>query len=91
MKALLQYPAPERDAKLLAELPSPMPGNPALAAVLTEAMAKEFMRGEAMNKNANFPKSVAAVEVVAGVLICPFRTFRGKRLDQICGRGHSRT
>lgn len=42
MKALLADPTPEKAEKLLADLPSLIPDDPALAAVIAEAMAAEF-------------------------------------------------
>lgn len=42
VKALLDDPTPEAAEKLLADLPSLIPDDPALAAVIAEAMAAEF-------------------------------------------------
>ena len=42
VKALLDNPTPEAADKLLADLPSLIPDDPALAAVIAEAMAAEF-------------------------------------------------
>ena len=42
VKALLADPTPEKAEKLLADLPSLLPDDPALAAVIAEAMAAEF-------------------------------------------------
>lgn len=42
VKALLADPTPEKAEKLLADLPSLIPDDPALAAVIAEAMAAEF-------------------------------------------------
>ena len=42
MKALLADPTPEKAQKLLADLPNLLPDDPALAAVIAEAMAAEF-------------------------------------------------
>ena len=42
VKALLDDPTPEAADKLLADLPSLIPDDPALAAVIAEAMAAEF-------------------------------------------------
>lgn len=42
VKALLDDPTPEAAEKLLADLPSLIPDDPALAAVIADAMAAEF-------------------------------------------------
>ena len=42
VKALLADPTPEKAEKLLADLPNLLPDDPALAAVIAEAMAAEF-------------------------------------------------
>ena len=42
VRALLAAPSPEAARKLLDDLPSLIPDDPALAAVLAEEMAKEF-------------------------------------------------
>lgn len=46
VKALLADPTPEKAEKLLADLPSLIPDDPALAAVIAEAMAAEFKPAE---------------------------------------------
>lgn len=46
VKALLADPTPEKAEKLLADLPSLLPDDPALAAVIAEAMAAEFKPAE---------------------------------------------
>ena len=42
VKTLLADPTPEKAEKLLADLPNLLPDDPALAAVIAEAMAAEF-------------------------------------------------
>ena len=42
VKALLADPTPEKAKQLLADLPNLLPDDPALAAVIAEAMAAEF-------------------------------------------------
>ena len=46
VKTLLADPTPEKAEKLLADLPSLIPDDPALAAVIVEAMAAEFRPAE---------------------------------------------
>lgn len=46
VKALLADPTPEKAEQLLADLPSLIPDDPALAAVIAEAMAAEFKPAE---------------------------------------------
>lgn len=46
VKTLLADPTPEKAEKLLADLPSLIPDDPALAAVIAEAMAAEFKPAE---------------------------------------------
>ena len=46
VKALLADPTPEKAQKLLADLPNLLPDDPALAAVIAEAMAAEFRPAE---------------------------------------------
>lgn len=46
VKTLLDDPTPEKAEKLLADLPNLLPDDPALAAVIAEAMAAEFRPAE---------------------------------------------
>ena len=52
VKALLDDPTPEGAEKLLADLPSLIPEDPALAAVIADAMAAEFSDGRARTPSA---------------------------------------
>lgn len=47
---LLEDPTPEKAAELIKKLPSLLPEDPALAAVIAEAMAEEFGSGELLNR-----------------------------------------
>ena len=53
VKTLLADPTPEKAKQLLADLPNLLPDDPALAAVIAEAMAAEFRPAEDEAKNAD--------------------------------------
>ncbi|MGN0833047.1 MAG: DUF935 family protein [Kiritimatiellia bacterium] len=55
VKTLLADPTPEKAEKLLADLPNLLPDDPALAAVIAEAMAAEFRPAEDEATNSGHP------------------------------------
>lgn len=55
VKTLLADPTPEKAEKLLADLPNLLPDDPALAAVIAEAMAAEFKPAEDEATNSGHP------------------------------------